>query len=66
MQGTTHFQFNRGKTIQINEERCKEIERENKILLDKMHEVHTRKSAIDQGYEKNSSKSPEKKSNPTL
>ena len=47
--------LNRNKTIQLNEERCKEIERENKILLDKMHSVHTRDMAYDR------SPSPHKK-----
>lgn len=51
--GTTHMDTfasvhrrNQAKTLQLKEERCSEIERENRILFEKMANVQRRKANI--------------------
>lgn len=39
--------LNQGKTLQLREERFTEIERENRILYEKMLNVHNRKPNLD-------------------
>ena len=45
------IRINNAKGIQMKEERFKEIMRENKILMAKLEQVHTRKNVtIDESY----------------